>query len=83
MWGSDITVRYITASQVHCQAGPDLSAAQRHIVLAYTSQCVHHGVGVLGLRLRKLETLSRLSFSVISYSENKGKTNQVKASTLL
>ena len=36
MWGSDITVRYITASQVHCQAGLDLSAAQRHIVLANT-----------------------------------------------
>ena len=40
MWGSDITVRYITASQVHCQAGPDLSAAQRHIVLANTRVCI-------------------------------------------
>ena len=82
MWGSDITVRYITASQVHCQAGPDLGAAQRHIVLANTTVCIME-LGVLGIRLRKLETLSRLSLSVISYSENKGNTNQVVKSTLL
>ena len=34
MWGSDITGRYITASQVHCQAGPSLCATHICIVLS-------------------------------------------------
>ena len=34
MWGSDITGRYITASQVHCQAGPGLCATHICIVLS-------------------------------------------------
>ena len=34
MWGSDITGRYITASQVHCQVGPGLCATHICIVLS-------------------------------------------------
>ena len=36
MWGSDITGRYITPSQVHCQAGPGLRATHICIVLSPT-----------------------------------------------
>ena len=36
MWGSDITGRYITASQVHCQARPGLCATHIGIVLSPT-----------------------------------------------
>ena len=36
MWGSDITGRYITASQVHCQARPGLCATHLCIVLSLT-----------------------------------------------
>ena len=40
MWGSDITGRYITASQVHCQAAPGLCATHVSVVLSPTRMCV-------------------------------------------
>ena len=79
MWGSDITVRYITASQVHCQAGPDLSAAQRHIVLANTTVCI---MGAW-FTAKKIGNFVAPFFFRDQLFRKKGKINQVVKSTLL